>query len=89
MVLSKAAPPRIVPLRGSTRPVGRPVTIETLREEARIQRVEESDFIRRARYLGLRAIYGGEYDPPMAAEAGRALVHLAERRLAQLGGDAA
>ena len=55
------------------------------RLDRRVRHLEEADFARHARYLGLRAIYGGMYEPPVAVAAGETLVHLAERRLRQLG----
>lgn len=55
------------------------------RLDRKVHHREEADFVRRARYLGLQCIYGGMYQPEVAVDAGQALVHLAERRLRQIG----
>lgn len=70
----------LTPLRG------RPAKGSVIREEMRHRRHEEANFVRRARYLGLKAIYGGMYQPEVAVAAGEALVHLAERRIRQIEG---
>lgn len=54
--------------------------------ERQVQRDENVLFVKRARFLGLKAVYGGQYEPTVAEAAGRELVYLADRRLAQING---
>jgi len=54
--------------------------------DRKVIRIEDAEFARRVRTLGLHVIYGGQYDPPLAVAAGQQIVGLADRRLRQLEG---
>lgn len=58
----------------------------TSRMARQVDHHENVLFVKRARFLGLKAIYGGQYEPPTAVAAGQELVSLADRRLRQLNG---
>lgn len=55
--------------------------------ERKVIDLEERRAWKAARYLGQKAIYGGEFDPMVAYHAGSQIVALADRRLRQLDGD--
>jgi hypothetical protein len=60
------------------------------RQLDRIVRIDERrSFASNVRHLGSVVRYGAQYDPPVAEQAGSALIYLADRELARLGGDAA
>ena len=57
------------------------------RTERKVISIEERRAWKAARYLGLKAQFGGQYDPNVAVVAGQEIVALADRRLRQTGGN--
>jgi hypothetical protein len=56
------------------------------RTERKVMHIEEVRAWKAARYLGQKAVFGGQFDPMVASTAGAEIVALADRRLRQING---